>query len=40
MSKLSYVRLQEGALKALKTPTAPPAQPKLIPLSPAPKDKP
>jgi hypothetical protein len=31
----SNQRLQEGALSALKTPTNPPAAPKLVPLSPA-----
>jgi hypothetical protein len=35
MSKLTSVRLQEGALKALKTPTTPPAEPKLVPLKPS-----
>jgi hypothetical protein len=35
MSKLTSVRLQEGALSALKTPTTPPAAPKLVPLRPA-----
>jgi hypothetical protein len=38
MSKNENVRLQEGALSALKTPTAPPAPPKLVPLTP-PADK-
>ena len=33
MTKLSATRLQEGALKALKTPTSPPAPPKLVPLT-------
>jgi hypothetical protein len=30
----SNQRLQEGALSALKTPTNPPAAPKLVPLTP------
>jgi hypothetical protein len=36
MSKSKHVRLQEGALSALKTPTTPPATPKLVPLTAAP----
>jgi hypothetical protein len=28
-------RVQEGALSALKTPTNPPVEPKLVPLNPA-----
>ncbi len=39
MSKSENRRLQEGALSALKTPTSPPAQQKLVPLAPASKDK-
>jgi hypothetical protein len=35
MSKPSSTRLQEGALSALKTPTTPPAKPKLVPLTPS-----
>ncbi|WP_445150771.1 hypothetical protein [Baekduia sp. Peel2402] len=35
MSKSDNVRLQEGALSALKTPTTPPAPSKLVPLSPS-----
>jgi hypothetical protein len=39
MSNSENRRLQEGALSALKTPTAPPAQQKLVPLAPAAKEK-
>lgn len=35
MSDSQNTRLQEGALSALKTPTAPPAKTKLVPLTPA-----
>jgi hypothetical protein len=40
MSKPNGTRLQEGALSALKTPTTPPAKPKLVPLIPATAKKP
>jgi hypothetical protein len=36
MSKSDNKRLQEGALSALKTPKNPPAQTKLVPMSPPP----
>lgn len=36
MSDGSNMRLQEGALSALKTPTVPPAPARLVPLTPAP----
>lgn len=36
MSNSKHVRLQEGALSALKTPSNPPAAPKLVPLTPPP----
>lgn len=39
MSKPDVNRLQEGALSALKTPTVPPATPKLVPLAPPPANK-
>jgi hypothetical protein len=35
MSDAQNTRLQEGALSALKTPTAPPAETKLVPLTPS-----
>jgi hypothetical protein len=34
MSDAENRRLQEGALSALKTPTSPPAETKLVPLTP------
>lgn len=36
MSEATNTRIQEGALSPLKTPTSPPAQSKLVPLTPAP----
>lgn len=35
MSDSQNTRLQEGALSALKTPKSPPAETKLVPLTPA-----